>query len=74
MCCVTFSFNSRYIEVYVSRKHQMQRHVPYHRQPLTYPKVRKEHESVSEERRWSDTASSDAEGENRESLCILRVL
>ncbi|XP_065693352.2 G-rich sequence factor 1 isoform X1 [Patagioenas fasciata] len=56
---------NRYIEVYVSRKHQMQRHMPYHRQPLTYPKVRREHESVSEERGWSDTASSDSEGENQ---------
>ncbi|XP_065491028.1 G-rich sequence factor 1 [Caloenas nicobarica] len=56
---------NRYIEVYVSRKHQMQRHMPYHRQMMTYPKVRKEHESISEERGWSDTESSDAEGENQ---------
>ncbi|NWQ80796.1 GRSF1 factor, partial [Columbina picui] len=56
---------NRYIEVYVSRKHQMQRHMPYHRQPVTLSQVRKELESISEERGWSDTGSSDAEGENQ---------
>ncbi|XP_037248245.1 G-rich sequence factor 1 [Falco rusticolus] len=55
---------SRYIEVYVSRKHQMQRHVPYDRQTVTYPRV-KEHESVSEERGLSDMGRSDAEKENK---------
>ncbi|NXT33243.1 GRSF1 factor, partial [Pelecanoides urinatrix] len=58
---------SRYIEVYVSRKHQMQRHVPYDKQMVTYRQVRKEHESVSEERGLSNMGSSDAERENK--LC-----
>ncbi|NXT45985.1 GRSF1 factor, partial [Pluvianellus socialis] len=56
---------SRYIEVYVSRKHQMQRHVPYEKQMVTYPRVRKEHESVREERGLSDTEGSDAERESK---------
>ncbi|NXX61846.1 GRSF1 factor, partial [Scopus umbretta] len=56
---------SRYIEVYVSRKHHMQRHVPYDKPPLTYHKVRKEHESLSEERGWSNTGGPAAEGENK---------
>ncbi|XP_075276913.1 G-rich sequence factor 1 [Opisthocomus hoazin] len=56
---------NRYIEVYVSRKHQMQRHVPYDKQMVTYPKVRKEHEPVSEERGSSDMGSSDDERENK---------
>ncbi|NXK08516.1 GRSF1 factor, partial [Herpetotheres cachinnans] len=58
---------SRYIEVYVSRKHQMQRHMPYDRQMVTYPRLRKEHETVSEERGLSDVGGSDAEKENK--LC-----
>ncbi|NXS46611.1 GRSF1 factor, partial [Balaeniceps rex] len=58
---------SRYIEVYVSRKHQMQRHVPYDKQLVTYHRVRKEHEPVSEERGLSNTGGSDAERENK--LC-----
>ncbi|XP_075006506.1 G-rich sequence factor 1 [Calonectris borealis] len=58
---------NRYIEVYVSRKHQMQRHVPYDKQMVTYRQARKERESVSEERGLSDTGSSDAERENK--LC-----
>jgi len=70
----SFPLNSRYIEVYVSRKHQMQRHVPYDKQMVTYPKVRKEHEPVSEERGSSDMGSSDDERENSESLLAARVL
>ncbi|NXV76392.1 GRSF1 factor, partial [Atlantisia rogersi] len=58
---------SRYIEVYVSRKHQMERHVPYHRHVVPYPRVRHEHEAVSEERGLSDAGGSSAEGDNR--LC-----
>ncbi|XP_010282694.1 PREDICTED: G-rich sequence factor 1, partial [Phaethon lepturus] len=58
---------SRYIEVYVGRKHQMQRHMPYDKQMISYPKVREEHESVSEERGLSDAGGSDAERENK--LC-----
>ncbi|XP_075565500.1 G-rich sequence factor 1 [Pelecanus crispus] len=58
---------SRYIEVYVSRKHQMQRHVPYDKQLATYHKARREYESVSEARGLSNTGGSDAETENK--LC-----
>uniref|UniRef100_A0A8B9NUG2 G-rich RNA sequence binding factor 1 n=1 Tax=Accipiter nisus TaxID=211598 RepID=A0A8B9NUG2_9AVES len=58
---------SRYIEVYVSRKHHMQRHVPYNRQMVTYPKVRREQESIFEERGFSNMGGSDAERENK--LC-----
>ncbi|XP_010573893.1 PREDICTED: G-rich sequence factor 1 [Haliaeetus leucocephalus] len=58
---------SRYIEVYVSRKHHMQRHVPYDRQMVTYPKVRREQESIFEERGFSNMGGSDAERENK--LC-----
>ncbi|NXL44558.1 GRSF1 factor, partial [Podilymbus podiceps] len=61
---------SRYIEVYVSRRHQMQRHVPYHKQMVTYPKVRREHESVYEEEEeegLSDMRGSRAEREDK--LC-----
>ncbi|NWV06457.1 GRSF1 factor, partial [Ptilonorhynchus violaceus] len=54
---------NRYIEVYVSRKHQMQKHVPYSKQVMSYSKVRRECESISEERGWRDTGGSDAEGE-----------
>ncbi|NXL03828.1 GRSF1 factor, partial [Mesembrinibis cayennensis] len=57
---------SRYIEVYVSRKHHMQRHMPYDKQMVTYHKARREYESVSEERGLSNTGHSDAERENRE--------
>ncbi|KFV48029.1 G-rich sequence factor 1, partial [Gavia stellata] len=65
---------NRYIEVYVSRKHQMQRHVPYDKQMVTYPKVRKEHESVAEERGLSNTGGSDAERENSESLPVMSLM
>ncbi|NXE22756.1 GRSF1 factor, partial [Ardeotis kori] len=58
---------NRYIEVYVSRKHHMQRHVPYDRQAVTYSKARREFESVSEERRFSNTGSAEAARENK--LC-----
>ncbi|XP_054679503.1 G-rich sequence factor 1 [Grus americana] len=58
---------SRYIEVYISRKHQMQRHMPYDRQLPTYPKARKEYEPISEERPLSNTGGSTAERENK--LC-----
>ncbi|NWT13187.1 GRSF1 factor, partial [Vireo altiloquus] len=54
---------NRYIEVYVSRKHQMQRHMSYNKQLMAYSKVRREYESISEERGWRDTGGSDAEGE-----------
>ncbi|NXF38092.1 GRSF1 factor, partial [Nyctibius bracteatus] len=56
---------NRYIEVYVSRKHQMQRHVPYDRQMVTYPRVRKEQEAIPEERGWSNTGGPNAERENK---------
>ncbi|NXI45508.1 GRSF1 factor, partial [Galbula dea] len=56
----------RYIEVYVSRKHHMQRHMPYDRQMLAYPRVR-QHEPVPEERRLSNTGGTSAERENK--LC-----
>uniref|UniRef100_A0A8C5X5T2 G-rich RNA sequence binding factor 1 n=1 Tax=Malurus cyaneus samueli TaxID=2593467 RepID=A0A8C5X5T2_9PASS len=41
---------NRYIEVYVSRKHQMQRHMPYSSQAVAYSRGRREYESISEER------------------------
>ncbi|KAM7052893.1 G-rich sequence factor 1 isoform 1-T2 [Acridotheres tristis] len=54
---------NRYIEVYVSRKHQMQRHVPYSKQVMAYSRVRREYESISEDRGWRDAGGSYAEGE-----------
>ncbi|KFP64022.1 G-rich sequence factor 1, partial [Cariama cristata] len=65
---------SRYIEVYVSRKHQMQRHMPYDKQLVTYSKERKEYESFSEERGFSDVGGLSAERENSESLPVVRVI
>ncbi|KFV87676.1 G-rich sequence factor 1, partial [Struthio camelus australis] len=59
---------NRYIEVYISRKHQMQRHVINHKQMLTYPRVGKEHESVFEERGLSGAGGSRARSENSESF------
>ncbi|NXY12798.1 GRSF1 factor, partial [Atrichornis clamosus] len=56
---------NRYIEVYVSRKHQMQRHMPYSRQVMTYSSVRREYESISEEGGWRGTGGSDAKGESK---------
>ncbi|NXX78779.1 GRSF1 factor, partial [Urocolius indicus] len=58
---------SRYIEVYVSRKQHMQRHMPYDRQMLTYSRDRKEQEALPEERHLSGTGSFHAERENK--LC-----
>ncbi|NXE83390.1 GRSF1 factor, partial [Cochlearius cochlearius] len=58
---------NRYIEVYVSRKHHMQRHVPYDKQTVTYHKARREYESFPEERALSNTGGSNAERENK--LC-----
>ncbi|NWR44030.1 GRSF1 factor, partial [Regulus satrapa] len=54
---------NRYIEVYVSRKHQMQRHVPYNKQVVAYSKMRREYESISEDRGWRDAGGSYAEEE-----------
>ncbi|NXD03104.1 GRSF1 factor, partial [Certhia familiaris] len=54
---------NRYIEVYVSRKHQMQRHVPYSKQVMAYSKARREYESISEDRGWRVAGGSYAEGE-----------
>ncbi|NXR27036.1 GRSF1 factor, partial [Cinclus mexicanus] len=54
---------NRYIEVYVSRKHQMQRHVPYSKQVMAYSRERREYESISEDRGWRDAGGSCAEGE-----------
>ncbi|KFP81254.1 G-rich sequence factor 1, partial [Acanthisitta chloris] len=59
---------NRYIEVYVSRKHQMQRHVPNDRQLMAYSRIRREYESIPEERVWRHTGGSNAEGEISESL------
>ncbi|NXM72307.1 GRSF1 factor, partial [Serilophus lunatus] len=47
---------NRYIEVYVSRKHHMQKHMP-----MTYSRMRREYE----ERGWRDTRDSYAREENR---------
>ncbi|NXQ62657.1 GRSF1 factor, partial [Anthoscopus minutus] len=54
---------NRYIEVYVSRKHQMQRHLPYSKQLVAYSRVRREYETIPEGRGWRDTGGSCAEGE-----------
>ncbi|NXL60537.1 GRSF1 factor, partial [Chordeiles acutipennis] len=56
---------NRYIEVYISRKHHMQRHMPCDRQMVTYPRARREHESASEERGCSNTSGSDTERDNK---------
>ncbi|XP_035181192.1 G-rich sequence factor 1 [Oxyura jamaicensis] len=56
---------SRYIEVYVSRKQQMQRHVPYHKQLATFPRLRRELELISEGRRLSDSGSSNVKRQNQ---------
>lgn len=71
--CATCSLplGSRYIEVYVSRKHQMQRHMPYSRQLTAYSRARREYEAISEDRGWRDTAGSRAEGETSESLPVM---
>ncbi|NXF91556.1 GRSF1 factor, partial [Eubucco bourcierii] len=45
---------SRYIEVYVSRKHSMQRH-------MAYDRVRREHEPVFEEQRLSHEGDAEKE-------------
>uniref|UniRef100_A0A8C0F708 G-rich RNA sequence binding factor 1 n=1 Tax=Bubo bubo TaxID=30461 RepID=A0A8C0F708_BUBBB len=62
---------SRYIEVYVSRKHHMQRHVPYAKQTTIYSRARKEYETVSEERGLSDMEDSHGERETKSSGHIL---
>ncbi|XP_033920314.1 G-rich sequence factor 1 [Melopsittacus undulatus] len=49
---------NRYIEVYVSRKHQMQKHLPYDRQTVIYRKARREYEYISEERESTDMGGS----------------
>ncbi|KFQ21286.1 G-rich sequence factor 1, partial [Mesitornis unicolor] len=67
---------SRYVEVYVSRKHQMQRHVPYHRHVAvgTYPRARREQEPIAEDRESSSAGGVDAERESSESLPVVFVL
>ncbi|NXW65534.1 GRSF1 factor, partial [Eurystomus gularis] len=55
---------NRYIEVYVSRRHHMQRHVPHDRQPA-YARARRELEAVSEQRALGHAGASDARGENK---------
>ncbi|KFQ24959.1 G-rich sequence factor 1, partial [Merops nubicus] len=55
---------SRYIEVYVSRKHHMQRHMPYDRQLVAYPQARRDHEPLSEQRGAGSTGGSNTEREN----------
>ncbi|NXJ72403.1 GRSF1 factor, partial [Rostratula benghalensis] len=56
---------NRYIEVYVSRRHQMQRHLPYDRQMVISHRVRREPELISEERGLSDTGASHADRETK---------
>ncbi|NWR75367.1 GRSF1 factor, partial [Centropus unirufus] len=56
---------SRYIEVYVSRKHHMQKHMSYNRDMVPYPRVQREQEAVSEGRGWSTTDASDTKGESK---------
>ncbi|KFW81550.1 G-rich sequence factor 1, partial [Manacus vitellinus] len=65
---------NRYIEVYVSRKHQMQRHMSYDRQLMTYSKMRREYESLPEEGGWRGMRGSNAQEENSESLPVVGVL
>ncbi|NXO00546.1 GRSF1 factor, partial [Rhinopomastus cyanomelas] len=50
---------SRYIEVYVSRKHHMQRHMPYSQR--TAARVRSEPEPVPEQRGLDSVGDSEAE-------------
>ncbi|KAM7112291.1 LOW QUALITY PROTEIN: G-rich sequence factor 1 [Ciconia maguari] len=57
---------NRYIEVYVSRKHQMQKNLPYDRQMVTY-NMRREYESIISEERLSNMGGSAAERERK--LC-----
>ncbi|NXY50296.1 GRSF1 factor, partial [Ceuthmochares aereus] len=57
---------SRYIEVYVSRKQHMERHMPYNRPMVPYPRVRQEQEALSEGWRSSSTEDSDTERESSE--------
>ncbi|NXJ97787.1 GRSF1 factor, partial [Corythaixoides concolor] len=56
---------NRYIEVYVSRKHQMQRHVLYEKQVMTPPRVRKDLKYIFEEKGLSNLGGADAERENK---------
>ncbi|XP_074946098.1 G-rich sequence factor 1 [Phalacrocorax aristotelis] len=58
---------SRYIEVYVSRKHQMQRHMPYEKQLATYRKAGFEREAVAEQSRLTNAGGCEAKRENQ--LC-----
>ncbi|KFO80027.1 G-rich sequence factor 1, partial [Cuculus canorus] len=59
---------NRYIEVYISRKRHMERHVLYDRPMVPYPRVRREQETLSESWRSSSTEDSDTERESSESL------
>ncbi|NXG80770.1 GRSF1 factor, partial [Baryphthengus martii] len=56
---------SRYVEVYVSRKHQMQRHVPYDLQMVANLRARRRPEDPAEERAPSPGGGSHAGGEAR---------
>ncbi|XP_062430235.1 G-rich sequence factor 1 [Rhea pennata] len=56
---------NRYIEVYISRKHQMQKHMMPHKQLSTYPRAGKEHDSVFEGGGLSDAGGSSAKRENK---------
>ncbi|XP_071411151.1 G-rich sequence factor 1 [Pithys albifrons albifrons] len=58
---------NRYIEVYLSRKQQMQRQGSYDKQLMTYSRMRREYESIPEERGWRGMRGSDAQEENK--LC-----
>ncbi|XP_053922392.1 G-rich sequence factor 1 [Cuculus canorus] len=56
---------NRYIEVYISRKRHMERHVLYDRPMVPYPRVRREQETLSESWRSSSTEDSDTERESK---------
>ncbi|XP_071600262.1 G-rich sequence factor 1 isoform X1 [Heliangelus exortis] len=58
---------SRYIEVYVSRRHHMQKHMLCDRQLPAYSRLRREQEPAPEERGLSHTGGSLAEREGK--LC-----
>ncbi|NXC28522.1 GRSF1 factor, partial [Campylorhamphus procurvoides] len=56
---------SRYIEVYLSRRHHMQRHVPSDKQLMAYSRMRREYESIPEDRGWRAMRDADTQEEKK---------
>ncbi|NXP24135.1 GRSF1 factor, partial [Scytalopus superciliaris] len=56
---------NRYIEVYLSRRHQMQRHMSYDKPLMAYSKMRREYESIPDDRAWRGMRGSEGQEENR---------